>query len=134
MVAEMDERLHDLLVRSEACHTVHDYLQHFANPIRLRILCELSMGERTVNELVEAVGARQTTVSQQLNLLRLAGLVGRTKDGAHRRYRLADPLAVDTMEFLVGLADKLVARTTVAGNADDRATRPTRRRKRSNGG
>jgi hypothetical protein len=38
------------------------------------------------------------------------------------------------MEFLVGLADKLVARTTAAGNADDRATRPTRRRKRSNGG
>jgi ArsR family transcriptional regulator len=100
----------ELLRIGKACHVVRDYIHHFANPARLRILCELTLGERTVNELVEAVGARQSSVSQQLSLLRLAGLVDRTNDGSKRVYRLTDPLARATMEYLVGLAEKLMER------------------------
>lgn len=117
----MDEKEHDLLIRGDACHVVHDYLRHFANPVRLRILCALSTGEQGVTELVDTVGARQSTVSQQLNLLRLGGVVARTKDGARRVYRITDPLAAETMEFLVGLASKLLARGETRNAAGDEA-------------
>jgi DNA-binding transcriptional ArsR family regulator len=73
-------------------------------------MCELAMGDRTVKELVDTLGVRQSAVSQHLGILRLGGLVERTREGSHRVYRIADPLARKTMEFLVGLASDLLAR------------------------
>ncbi len=75
----MTRRPTELLKRDSACHAVGDFIAQFANPIRLRIICELSLGEASVSELVEATGARQPTVSQYLKTLRLAGTVGRRR-------------------------------------------------------
>lgn len=99
-----------LMENGEACHAVRDFIAHFANPLRLRILCSLSVGEASVNALVETTGARQPTVSQQLNLLRLAGIVSRTRDGNRNVYQLADPIAAEMMEFIFTIAEKLIAR------------------------
>lgn len=104
------EKKLDLLRNSDACHLVRDFVAHFANPLRLQILCELSQHHSTVNELVVATGARQPAVSQQLNLLRLSGIVARTRDGNKNVYRIADPLADDMMEFLFHVADRLTER------------------------
>jgi len=106
----MDEEKKELLRNSDACHAVRDFIAHFSNPLRLRILCELSRGEASVTELVEATGARQPTVSQQLNLLRLSGIVSRNRDGNRSLYAIADPLAEEMMEFVFSLAEKLLAR------------------------
>lgn len=100
----------ELLRRNDVCHVVRDYLHHFANPVRLRIMCELRLGERSVSELVDAVGARQSSVSQALNHLKLAGLVEFTRVGASNRYRISDALAQEMMEFLYTLAEKLMLR------------------------
>ena len=59
----------------EACHVVRDYVAHFANPLRLRILCVLATRRASVGALVDITGARQPSVSHQLNLLRLSGVV-----------------------------------------------------------
>jgi len=104
-----------VLKQGNACEAVRDYVHHFANPVRLKILCELAGGERTVNELAEAIGARQPTVSQQLNHLRLSGLVDRTRQGSKRLYRITDPLANEMMDFLLELADKLAVRSGALG-------------------
>lgn len=115
MGAKKKQRLRE----SDACHVVRDYIHHFANPVRLRIMCELTLGERNVGELVEAAGVRQPSVSQQLNLLRLAGLVDRTRAGGRSVYRIADPLAKEMMEFLFSLAEKLLVRQDAATAATE---------------
>ncbi|GGO84997.1 HTH-type transcriptional regulator KmtR [Nocardioides phosphati] len=61
-----------------------------ADPTRIRVLWLLSDGERAVNELAEAVGKQQASVSQHLAKLRLARLVLTRKEGTQVFYRLAD--------------------------------------------
>lgn len=50
-------------------------LKAVAHPLRYRILAALSGGERNVGEIEEACGIGQPTLSQQLAVLRNAGLV-----------------------------------------------------------
>ena len=56
-------------------------LRALANRHRLLILCRLVDGERSVGELAEALGIRDSTVSQHLALLRKDGLVTARRDG-----------------------------------------------------
>ena len=62
-----------------------------AHPIRLAVLHLLKDGEKTVNELVDAVGASQSNVSQHLALLRHKGLVNTRRDGLKIYYSVSDP-------------------------------------------
>lgn len=50
-------------------------------PMRLRILDALSTGERSVNELVAAIGTSQPNVSKHLSVLVNAGMVRRRRNG-----------------------------------------------------
>jgi len=50
-------------------------LKALANPDRLLLLCQLSLGERNVSELEQLLGIQQPTLSQQLAVLRREGLV-----------------------------------------------------------
>lgn len=59
-----------------------------ADPTRRRILEELRGRERTVGELVGALGVNQPTVSKHLRVLRDARLVVSTVDAQRRRYRI----------------------------------------------
>jgi DNA-binding transcriptional ArsR family regulator len=62
-------------------------------PHRRRILDLLREGERTVGDLVLALGLSQPGVSKHLRVLRQAGLVEVRADGQRRRYRLrTEPL------------------------------------------
>ncbi len=61
-----------------------------AHPIRLRILDILAQEEACVCHLTDALQKRQAYVSQQLAVLREAGLVTDRKDGLMVYYRLKD--------------------------------------------
>ncbi len=61
------------------------------DPLRLRLLMELAVGERSVGELVEATSASQPNVSKHLAALANAGLVRRRKVGTSTLYALDDP-------------------------------------------
>ncbi|CAN5898976.1 N/A [soil metagenome] len=61
-----------------------------ANALRLSMLLELRSGPRCVHQLVEAVGASQSLVSQHLGVLRGAGLVSTERRGKEIAYSLAD--------------------------------------------
>ena len=61
-------------------------------PFRLRLLQQLQTGEKTVNELVEALDGNQPNVSKHLGLLYDAGLVGRRRDGISVLYCISDPM------------------------------------------
>src|SRR3954465_12448584 len=75
-----------------------------AHPARIRALEVLVDGERTVGELQPLVGIESSHLSQQLGVLRRAGLVTTRKDGSSVYYALRDPLAAE----LLAVAKKLL--------------------------
>ncbi len=62
-----------------------------AHPIRVAILHYLKTGEKTVNALVEIIGASQSNISQHLSILRQRELVKTRKEGSNIYYRVASP-------------------------------------------
>ena len=73
------------------------------NKKRLMILCQLVQGERSVNELTELLSAPQSTISQNLALLRREGLVSARRDGQTQFYSLAGGEARAVLETLQSL-------------------------------
>ena len=69
-------------------------------PLRLRILQVLEPGERTVNDIVEALDANQSNVSKHLGILYDGGLVGRRRDGTSMHYFIADPIVFKLCELV----------------------------------
>jgi DNA-binding transcriptional ArsR family regulator len=57
----------------------------------------LTEGERSVGDLQPLVGIEASHLSQQLAVLRRAGLVATRKDGASVIYSLRDPLTADLL-------------------------------------
>lgn len=74
----------------ELFEPVAERLRLLADVTRLRILNALRDGERSVIEIVEAVGASQPNVSRHLALLLRSGIVARRPDGRQVRYRIVD--------------------------------------------
>jgi DNA-binding transcriptional ArsR family regulator len=66
-----------------------ELLKSLGNRSRLMILCQLLQGERSVGDLAQLIGMRDTAVSQQLALLRKDGLVRARRDGQTIYYALA---------------------------------------------
>jgi len=66
-------------------------LKVLSNPARLQILDVLREDEHCVCHLEAVLGLRQAYVSQQLMVLREAGLVVDRKDGLRVYYRVTDP-------------------------------------------
>ena len=75
-------------------------LTALANERRLAILCVLTEGERSVGELVGAVGLTQSALSQHLGKLRNAGIVATRRQAQTIYYRLASDAAGSVMTTL----------------------------------
>jgi len=67
---------------------------------RLMILCELMERDKTVTEICEAIGARQSLVSQHLTRLRLDGLVKAERVGHFAFYSIDHPVVRDIVGTL----------------------------------
>jgi DNA-binding transcriptional ArsR family regulator len=68
--------------------------QAIACPTRRALLDTLALGESNVSDLVASLGVTQSAVSQQLSVLKSAGLVAERADGRFRYYSLrAKPLS-----------------------------------------
>ncbi len=74
----------------------------FGNPVRIRIIDALIHRNLRVMELAELLGCPQPIVSQQLKILRNAGIVDRLRDGVSSRYTLADPHFADMIRCMSG--------------------------------
>src|SRR6478609_8983344 len=68
------------------------FFRALAHPVRIRILELLVKGDRSVQELQDALGVEQPVVSQQLSVLRSNNIVSGRKAGVTVRYALRDPL------------------------------------------
>ena len=91
------------------------FFRALAHPVRIRILELLVRGERSVQELQEALGVDQPVVSQQLAVLRATNIVSGKKEGVSVRYAVRDPLIANPLDparqifnnHLVGTQDLL---------------------------
>jgi DNA-binding transcriptional ArsR family regulator len=79
-----------------------------SHPARLQILDILRGGEECVCHIQSVLGKRQAYVSQQLMVLRDAGLVADRKEGLNVFYRLTGSDAADVLAIILGPAEERV--------------------------
>jgi ArsR family transcriptional regulator len=91
-------------------------LKALSHRARLEIACILGQGEACVCHLEAHLGYRQPYISQQIMVLRKAGLVAERRDGTYVFYRLADPRVVILLESLK-LKDKVRPRPSSSRHA-----------------
>ena len=76
----------NLLDKDEDIDLAARSLKAMSHPIRLKILCTLSDGEVSVQDIVDSVGT-----SQSLAILRDKGILSSRKDANRVYYRVGDP-------------------------------------------
>jgi DNA-binding transcriptional ArsR family regulator len=81
------------------------FFSGLANPVRLRIVTLLLDGERSVGEIVRALGVSQGHVSNQLACLRWCGYVQGRQDGRRTYYGIRD----ERVRAIVRLARDVLA-------------------------
>ena len=91
------------------CHIAAAIFRALAHPGRVRILELLAEQEMCVCELATALHRRQAYVSQQLCVLRRAGLVVDRREGLQVFCRLADRALLDVLDAAVALSASLAA-------------------------
>jgi DNA-binding transcriptional ArsR family regulator len=95
----MDVLMDDLMLRRAGGGRVSlplyqakaEFFKTLGHPARIRVLELLSERERSVGEMLPEVGVEATILSQQLAVLRRAGLVTFRKEGSTVYYSLTSP-------------------------------------------
>ena len=59
-------------------------------PMRLKIISSLCQAEKNVSELLSQISTTQPNMSQHLNTLYRAGVLGKRRDGVQIYYRIVD--------------------------------------------
>ena len=81
-----------------------DFFKTLGHPARVRILELLAEGELSVGEMLAVVGVESSNLSQQLAVLRRAGVVVARKQGTAVIYSMAS----DDMAELMAIARKVL--------------------------
>ena len=63
-------------------------------PMRLKIISCLCNGEKNVSQLLEEIATTQPNMSQHLNTLYQAGVIGKRRDGVQIFYRIVNDRVV----------------------------------------
>lgn len=74
-----------------------DFFKTLGHPVRIRVLELLSSGEQSVTQLQQDIGIESSHLSQQLAVLRRAGLVRTRKQGTQVFYAVAAPELADLL-------------------------------------
>lgn len=93
-----------------------EYFKTLGHPARIRILEVLREGPRSVSDLQPEVEIEPSHLSQQLAILRKAGVVTSERDGNSRIYRVEDPQVFE----LLHVAKQIITRSLT--NAGDMLT------------
>jgi ArsR family transcriptional regulator len=81
-------------------------LRALGSESRLRIIRRLADGECCVCDLVELIGADQSTVSKHLAVLRDNGIVEGDRRGQHVYYRLLTPCVLSFLACATAVLDE----------------------------
>jgi ArsR family transcriptional regulator len=110
-----------------------EFFRTLGHPVRIRVLELLGDGPMVVRDLLANIDIEASSLSQQLAILRRAGIVTSTREAGTVTYALAGPDVADLMraarsfltQILTGQADMLDAlREDPAGNRHFAKLRP----------
>ncbi|MFH1650657.1 MAG: metalloregulator ArsR/SmtB family transcription factor [Chloroflexota bacterium] len=90
---EEELKMEVLKMQAELCKAL-------ADPKRLHIIHELRKGEKTVGELTESLGLKQSNTSQHLAVMRRLGVVSPRKEGSTVYYRLSNAKIADACDLV----------------------------------
>jgi DNA-binding transcriptional ArsR family regulator len=85
------DRAHDAELSRPISEIKADLFRALAHPARIRVLELLAASELSVGEIQPLVGIEMSHLSQQLAVLRRAGLVTTRKSGSSVFYAIRDP-------------------------------------------
>lgn len=71
-----------------------DLFRVMSAPMRLRIISALCNGEKNVGELLAEIDTTQPNMSQHLNTLYQAGVLGKRREGVQIYYRISNERVV----------------------------------------
>ncbi|MFD8497354.1 ArsR/SmtB family transcription factor [Amycolatopsis sp. NPDC059657] len=74
-----------------------EFFKTLGHPVRIRVLELLSEREHAVSEMLPEVGIEMASLSQQLAVLRRAGLVVTRKEGSAVYYSLTSPQVAELL-------------------------------------
>jgi ArsR family transcriptional regulator len=109
-----------------------EFFKALAHPLRIRLLEILRHGERSVQELQGALGLDQSTVSQQLAILRAKHVVTARKEGTTVRYAVRDARVGTLLDVARTIFNtQLTGSQTMLRALRKEARRPPRRPRKS---
>jgi ArsR family transcriptional regulator len=76
-----------------------EFFKALGHPARLVILEQLRSGDKSVNELQAVLGIDQSSVSQQLAVLRNKNIVESRKEGTTVYYTVRDPMVFQLLDI-----------------------------------
>jgi ArsR family transcriptional regulator len=111
-----------------------ELFKNLGHPVRIRVLELLSERERSVSEMLPEVVVEASNLSQQLAVLRRAGLVTSRREGSTVYYQLTSPRIAELLAVARGILTSVL--TGQAGlltdlNAQYPETQPRQRRSRA---
>ena len=86
-----------------------EFFKTLGHPARIRVLELLSERERSVGDMLPEVGVEATSLSQQLAVLRRAGLVTFRKEGSTVHYSLTSPQVAELLAVARRILTELLA-------------------------
>jgi len=86
-----------------------EFFRTLGHPVRIRVLELLGDGPKAVRELLADVEIEASSMSQQLAVLRRAGIVTSYRDGAAVMYALAGPDVADVMRAARRFLTEMIA-------------------------
>lgn len=81
------------------------FFRVLGDPTRLRIVELLLNGEKTVTEIVKAIGYPQGRISSHLACLRWCGFIGTRRNGKYIHYHLSD----QRVRHLLAVTESMIA-------------------------
>ncbi|MRH87636.1 metalloregulator ArsR/SmtB family transcription factor [Nocardia sp. SYP-A9097] len=86
-----------------------DFFKTLGHPVRIRVLELLSQREHAVSEMLDEIGVEPANLSQQLSILRRAGLVIARREGLSVTYELTSPQVAELMSTARAILTGVVA-------------------------
>jgi ArsR family transcriptional regulator len=101
-----------------------EFFKALGHPLRLRVLDALREGPVSVSELRERLDVEQSTLSQQLAVLRSKRFVLTQRRGTTIRYRISDPAIWPLLDAALAIFDnQLVSMRTVLEDLEQTSRR-----------
>ncbi|MEW1910929.1 metalloregulator ArsR/SmtB family transcription factor [Kitasatospora sp. NPDC085895] len=85
-----------------------EFFKTLGHPVRIRVLELLSQREHAVAELLADVGVEASNLSQQLAVLRRAGVVTSRRDGAAVIYRITSPEVAELLAVARSILTRVI--------------------------